>query len=103
MRYWLVTVLQMLLEHHHAALGFRAADTDCSGCIDLKEFKHLIGFVQWLNEELHTVQDIQAAFAEGALMIASILPTCAAILTRKTTMIAASCVAFRSYGISPLV
>eukprot|EP01043_Picozoa_sp_COSAG02_P024092 COSAG02_NODE_1306_length_13342_cov_5.305822_3_plen_1617_part_00 len=45
--------------------GFNAADLDNSGQIDLKEFRHLITFIVWLNEHRHLVQDIEEAFADG--------------------------------------
>ena len=45
--------------------GFVAADLDRSGQIDLKEFRHLIAFIVWLNEHRHTVQEIEEAFVNG--------------------------------------
>jgi hypothetical protein len=45
--------------------GFHAADTDHSGHIDLPEFKHLISFIVWLNEQRHLVQELQEAFPDG--------------------------------------
>ena len=45
--------------------GFVAADLNNSGQIDLKEFRHLIAFIVWLNEHRHTVQEIEEAFTNG--------------------------------------
>eukprot|EP01046_Picozoa_sp_COSAG06_P004743 COSAG06_NODE_203_length_20332_cov_14.679978_11_plen_1688_part_00 len=48
-------------------LGFHAADVDSSGTIDLKEFRHLIAFIVWLNKQRHTVQELEEAFREAGV------------------------------------
>ena len=45
--------------------SFHAADLDNSGHIDLKEFRHLIAFIVWLNEQRHSVQELEEAFPDG--------------------------------------
>lgn len=50
-------VFKMIIQmgRHLFQHGFHAADTDHSGHIDLPEFKHLISFIVWLNEQRHLV------------------------------------------------
>ena len=44
--------------------AFAAADEDCSGAEEMEEFDEVVKFTVWLNENRHTIQELEDAFGE---------------------------------------
>lgn len=44
--------------------AFAAADEDRSGAVEMEEFDEVVKFTVWLNENRHTIQELEDAFGE---------------------------------------
>ena len=44
--------------------AFAAADEDGSGAVEMEEFDEVVKFTVWLNENRHTIQELEDAFGE---------------------------------------
>ena len=44
--------------------AFAAADEDSSGAVEMEEFDEVVKFTVWLNENRHTIQELEDAFGE---------------------------------------